>query len=623
VAIGQALTAQERTRRLLLVAGTGLLGGSLLLTLSRGGIAAFIAGQLIFILIRMLARTSRREQASRARQLAWLPLGLAASLALGLFVAQDAIIGEFAQGDVKKLDMFFEGLPLVGRFPVFGVGRGAFWVGFPLVSELAARTTFTHAENAVVQLLADYGVIVGALALLSGVLILGRFVLLAPHRTQTAAVIAALVGFGLHNLVDFNMEVPAIAVLVIALVAVIQVRYQRRTQRKPSTELPRNILWAAVLVSLILAAAIGRYAAFKGVDEDERAYRVALDRRDTDAFTSEALQEVLSRHPADWYIPFVVGARHLRHGSGNPLPWLARALEINPSSAAAHFSVGQTLLWADYLDQALLEFRLAARFNPGLAPIAGELLVSRHPSFDKLSKIARSQGDRVLLWGAIARALAKSGQDREAERADRAILAVAPQHPSSLARHARRLKNRGETKEALELARRLSALPKFHAAGTVIISEVYGKDGLPERAVSILEQALTEDRRNPVLLRALAWARERAGDHKGALAAATNLRTTAGTAQSRSSALVLEGELELSAGRIQASLARFRQAAALVPDNALLLQKIADLAADHGDLARELDALRRLVELDSANTVWRSRLRAVEKKAEENARRSR
>ncbi|MBW2535662.1 MAG: O-antigen ligase family protein, partial [Deltaproteobacteria bacterium] len=167
VTIGRALAARTRSERMLLIGISALSGASLLITLSRGGIAAFIAGQCLFVLLRVLGRlTGNDRQEGRRQHLAWLPIGLVATLGLGLFVAQDAIIGEFVEGDARKIELVTEGLPLVGSFPATGVGRGAFWVGFPQVSDLSARITFTHAENAVVQLLADWGVVFGGLALL-------------------------------------------------------------------------------------------------------------------------------------------------------------------------------------------------------------------------------------------------------------------------------------------------------------------------------------------------------------------------------------------------------------------------------------------------------------------------
>ena len=127
VAVGMAVSAREQSKRMLLILVAGLLGGSLLLTLSRGGIAAFVIGQLLFITMRLIDRAlgRRRDEESKS-QIAWLPLGLALSLALGLFVAQDAILGEFIGGSHKKIEMLSEGLPLIGKFPATGVGRGSF-----------------------------------------------------------------------------------------------------------------------------------------------------------------------------------------------------------------------------------------------------------------------------------------------------------------------------------------------------------------------------------------------------------------------------------------------------------------------------------------------------------------
>jgi tetratricopeptide (TPR) repeat protein len=623
-AIGQALAASSRSRRLLMIGTAALIGGSLLLTLSRGAIAAFVAGQAVFVVLRLLQRRFSGDTGGRRRHLAWLPLGLVLSLGLGLFAAQDAIIGEFLDGSYHKIEILREGLPLVGEFPAVGVGRGAFWVAFPLVSEWGSTVTFTHAENAVLQLLVDWGVLAGLVALLGFGLIVARRLLKPPARIRPTAALAGLVAFGLHNLIDFNMEVPGVAVMAAALLGTLvgseAIGRDRSQQRRHAgRKVPAPVLAVAGVVALALSAAALFYVSRHGLDQEERKLRAAIARDDSQAFAPSELEPLLNRHPAAWYIPFLAGVHSYHARVGNPLPWLARALEINPASASAHLYAGRSLLRLGKLDQALLELRLAGRGNSRLAPAIARFLVAAEPSFERLSKIALDRRDKLLLWEPLAREFSAQGHESEAAAADLAVLSIDPLEPRSLARHARRLIKRGKLDEAIELARQLEELEDYRPAAAILRAEAHRARGAPVDELAALEQGLAQTPKHAGLLRELAWAAQRNGDHDRAIAAARELKSAATDQAQRTRATILEGDLERKQGRIDAALARYRQAYAMDPSNQNLLVRIANLAESHGDMLRALEALRKLVNLDPTNDEWQRRLDAIEKRGRTKA----
>jgi len=619
VSVGMAVSAADRSRRVLMVGISALLGGSLLLTLSRGGIAAFVIGQLLFIFLRLVRRfMARRTDDSARRQIAWLPLGLAFSLALGLFVAQDAIVGEFLTGNHQKIDMLKEGLPLIGRFPATGVGRGAFWVGFSQVSSWDSAVTFTHAENSIVQLLSDWGILVGGIALLGFGFLAARLLVRPPERIRTAAILAALVAFGAHNLVDFNMEIPGVAVVAAALLGALcgsSAAREGRGRKAPSGRgrpLTRPILLAGAAAALATSALVGTYAARYSLDNEERALRVAIGRRDRAQFGESRLAPLLTRHPASWYLPFIAGVHVYRLGRDNPLPWFSRALEVNPDSASAHLYVGRTLLRAGRLDQAMLEMRLASRSDPRLArPIAG-FLVSASDDFGVLSRVAADDRDRHLLWEALANELSSRSADAQAEAADNALLGLDPPHPRAIARHARRAAAKGRIAEALELADRLARVDGNEVSAAVLRSEILARDGRDDEALAHLAGVLAAFPDSPELIRTTARTYQRAGRHGKALELAGRLKSVAADSRALAAASVFEGDLEIQEGRTQAAMACFRQAHALAPNDIPLLGRIADLAEKADDGARALDALRKLVALDPENGKWRARLAALE-----------
>ncbi len=612
VAIGMALGIRERTRRMLSIGIAALMGGSLALTLSRGGIAAFIGGQCVFILLRIVPRVHTSK--GMPRRIGWLPLGLALSVGLGLFVAQDAIIGEFLGGDVRKLDLAVQGLPLIGRFWATGVGRGAFWVGFPLVSELATRTTFSHAENIVIQLLADYGIVIGLAAIIGIGGVIGRFLVMPPRRGTLAAVVAALVAFGFHNLVDFNSEIPGVAVLAVALLAILVCARRSRTSFLYNFRVPRPVLIVVAAAALGMCVFLGFYAAEHNVDKEERNYLQALTNGDEKPFSRKELSGVLERHPADWYIPFLAGVRTYHYGTENPLPWLTRALEINPSSASAHLYVGRVLLRADELDQGMLEFRHAVRFYPGFAGVVANYLVAKVPQFERLSTVAVTREDKIVLWGALAHAFFINGLHGESEKADRAIFKINADEPRSLARQAQRLINGEKFEEALVLAKKLAVISDYGPMGAQLQATVYEKKGDFKKAIWLLERELESSSDHSGLLTRLAWTRQRAGDYDGALEATLVLRSRARDIKDQSRVATLEADISLAEGRIQMALARYREANMLDPANTGILMKIANVAERNGDTQRALGALRKIIMIDADNEKVRKRIEKIEKK---------
>jgi tetratricopeptide (TPR) repeat protein len=533
-------------------------------------------------------------------------------------VAQDAIVGEFLGGDVKKLELAAEGLPLIGRFWATGVGRGAFWVGFPLVSELAAKTTFSHAENIVIQLLADYGVLIGSFAIGGMGLVIGEFLKKPPRRVTQAAVLTALVAFGLHNLVDFNTEIPGVAVIAVALLAVLVCSRRSRITRLVNRPLSRPVLGALAIAALVMSLFVGLFAVKYNVDKEERDYLKALARDDEEPFSRERLAPVLERHPADWYIPFLVGVRTFHQGSENPLPWLTRALEINAYSASTHLYIGRVLLRADELEQAMREFRLAVRYHSGFAGAVAKYLVAKAPHFEQLSQIAVTREDKLVLWGALAHAFLVSGHGLESEAADQEIFNVNSSEPRSLARQVHRLIDRKQFDEALELAEKLTTIPKYGPLGARLEASVHENTGVREKALSVLERELKRSPQHPALLIQLAWTRQRAGDYQGALETTLVLRTLAQDVKDQARVAVLEGDISVAEGRIQMALARYGEANMVDPSDIGVLIKIANVAQKNGDIPRALIALKKIIVLDSNNKFAKERIEKIEKKEKLN-----
>ncbi len=111
-------------------------------------------------------------------------------------------------------------LPLVPHFPVFGVGLNAFSSAYPLLYQTVWRTDWIgEAHSDYLQVLFDLGLV--------GVVLVGALLVLVFRSAWRGAargglelgVFGALLALAVHNLVDFNWQIPANAATWVALAA--------------------------------------------------------------------------------------------------------------------------------------------------------------------------------------------------------------------------------------------------------------------------------------------------------------------------------------------------------------------------------------------------------------------
>ena len=175
---------------------------------SRGGVAAFALTAFVLPFVSGRRRTTAIAVAVLATLgVAWIGLG--------------GIIGAFESRGIQgsRLDLWVDMVPLVPDFPVFGVGLNAFSTVYPLYQTVGRTEWIGEAHNEYLQVLLDLG-LVGAL-LVGALLVL---VFRAAHRGASRGgldlgVFGALLGLAIHNLVDFNWQIPANAATWIALAA--------------------------------------------------------------------------------------------------------------------------------------------------------------------------------------------------------------------------------------------------------------------------------------------------------------------------------------------------------------------------------------------------------------------
>ena len=200
-----------------------LLTGGLFISLSRGGILGYAISMGVF------AWMVRSRRSLRKRAPFMVLLGGVVALAViasgwSLFEARFEVA---VREKVVRTNTWLDSLSLSRDYPIFGSGWGSFDRAFPAYQSSQPDLRFEHAENEYVEVLAESGwtgliALFGALASFS-VIVLRRwrdrhdpFVV-----SLTIGGISAFTAIAVHSILDFNMRVPANALLMTVVLALI------------------------------------------------------------------------------------------------------------------------------------------------------------------------------------------------------------------------------------------------------------------------------------------------------------------------------------------------------------------------------------------------------------------
>ena len=194
---------------------------AILHSLSRMGFLASLASLLV---VAALALGAKRHGWKR-----WLPIGSVVVLTVlaFIFLPSDPLIARYAElapADAISSDMrtglWRDALGVVKAFPLFGCGLGAYESCFPRFQIVAPMNTIDFAHNDYLQYLAE----LGAPAFLAGLLfMLGVFRRAVrsgmdePSNDRRYVALACAGSFAaimLHSFVDFNLYIPANAMLL-------------------------------------------------------------------------------------------------------------------------------------------------------------------------------------------------------------------------------------------------------------------------------------------------------------------------------------------------------------------------------------------------------------------------
>lgn len=425
--LGLTATQQNPVRRWGLLASVALMVGMVAVSSSRGGMAALVVGVVGFLWT--LGRRSSRGRFTWPRRVA-AGIGLAAAALIALSTVSDAW-DLLTQTDTSKLQMWRWVVPLVADFPLFGVGRGAFESAFSAYRPAGLDLVYTHPENIVAQWSSEWGVVVAAVSALALTWFL-RPSRLALHRHPSAlGAMWGVTALILQNFVDLGLELfaPMLALTVVCAGCWGQERgsssnrlasdgpssSSRGDRRSRHVGVPVVIAFASLCV--VVSWARGAQSdSFDRLDLQAKYQATLLMKagQSTALPMREDLRAAMQRHPGDPYFARLGALIALREGK-DALPWISTALDRCPVDSRTHWILANALFHRGALSQALLEARLTAEYEPGLAPIVGKTVQSWTKLEPELLRAAPPgpPGGSVLFNAAIA----LPARDRELRKA--------------------------------------------------------------------------------------------------------------------------------------------------------------------------------------------------------------
>ncbi len=204
-----------------------LMFAAIILSFSRMGFIATLFSLLVMGTLVLCG--TQIEWVTKSRTRRWAGVGMIAALVLAgfVFLPPERLVQRFARfvstdGLISdgRSGLWAETIPLIKAYPVFGCGLGGYETAFSKFKVSGVLVTDDFAHNDYLQLLAELGLVgfvIGAALAFSVV----RMALRGAAKSSNAedryfavASVGALSAIALHSLADFNLYIPANAMLL-------------------------------------------------------------------------------------------------------------------------------------------------------------------------------------------------------------------------------------------------------------------------------------------------------------------------------------------------------------------------------------------------------------------------
>lgn len=416
--------------------GVAVLVGVVVGAASRGGVLMLVVGVGLLVLTLERSRGRRGESRAASRQSRWILFGTVSfGAALAFLGGHAKTWHELFDENLGKLAMVSWIRPVVGDFPWFGVGRGAFESVFPAYQPGHGGVVFTHVENFPGQWVVEWGIPLGVAALFAFAWLFRPSKLAVGRSSAAAGAYCGAIALLLQNLADLGLEIPALGfALALLLGALWGTAAQKEAKLLgPVRHAPSAIRVGTLvgLVGLVLAVGVSRTSA-NPLDAERRAVRDGLYSHKAPRTVAQRrelrsqLRSAMLRHPAEPYFPLVGAALAWQEQDESPIPWLQRSLERSRANGRAHLLLAQVLERRHARLQALMELRIALAIDPALIDDAAAFGAEWSDGEEQLARVVPTGELAGRTWAALG-ARVKDAElarrcDRRALEADESLI---------------------------------------------------------------------------------------------------------------------------------------------------------------------------------------------------------
>jgi O-antigen ligase len=214
-----------------------LMGLALVTSLSRGGMIALFA-EMIFIAVWSSTAQGRGEGREKGRFSLLKKASAAGAISVAIlagiiWIGPDQVVGRIANSG-ENGETFFatrgwiwkDTLSMIKANPILGVGIGAYETAYPIYTHSDGSLVVEFAHNDYLQVLADGGIVGGAIAVCFLVMFARAFSRGLKASDPLVGGITLGGGAGIfallvHSVMDFNLQIPSNALLFLFLLAAV------------------------------------------------------------------------------------------------------------------------------------------------------------------------------------------------------------------------------------------------------------------------------------------------------------------------------------------------------------------------------------------------------------------
>jgi putative inorganic carbon (HCO3(-)) transporter len=223
------LSSAEASRLMLVTGAVAIMTLSLILAMSRSGMAAG-ALAITGVVLAMLASRRHGQHDGRAKRVAAVAI-VSALLVLAIgWVGVGTIVSRFANGNPRDLDgrvhVWQDTIDIARQYPVAGTGLNTYGVSMLFYQRVNPSLTYTQAHNDYLQLASEGGLLLSIPAALCVVVFVRavrrRFAQETSASTYWIRVgaVIGLVAIALQEIVEFSLQMPGNAFLFAVLCAI-------------------------------------------------------------------------------------------------------------------------------------------------------------------------------------------------------------------------------------------------------------------------------------------------------------------------------------------------------------------------------------------------------------------